>query len=132
MKLHELSVKRPVCVSMIVLIFVIIGGYALTMLPMELMPEMDMPMAIVMTNYNNVGAREVESMVTETIESACASVSGIDTITSQTMEGRSLMMLQFLYLYQLIELLFFQRFYYDSLCNSFSIPNHIYTHLPEF
>lgn len=95
MKLHELSVKRPVCVSMIVLIFVIIGGYALTMLPMELMPEMDMPMAIVMTNYNNVGAREVESMVTETIESACASVSGIDTITSQTMEGRSLMMLQF-------------------------------------
>ena len=95
MKLHELSVRRPVCVSMIVLIFVIIGGYALTMLPMELMPEMDMPMAIVMTNYNNVGAKEVESMVTETIENACASVSGIDTITSQTMEGRSLMMLQF-------------------------------------
>ena len=95
MKLHELSVRRPVCVTMIVLIFVIIGGYALTMLPMELMPEMEMPMAIVMTNYNNVGAEEVESLVTETIENACASVSGIDTMQSMTSEGSSIIMLQF-------------------------------------
>lgn len=95
MKLHELSVKRPVLVSMIVLIFVIIGLYSVSMLPMELMPEMDTPVAIVMTNYSNVGAEEVENLVTERIESACASISGIDTMQSQSSEGLSLVVLQF-------------------------------------
>ena len=38
MKIYELSVKRPVAVIMAVLIFVVLGIYSLTMLPMEMMP----------------------------------------------------------------------------------------------
>ncbi len=95
MKLSELSVKRPVAVSMIVLIFVVIGIYSLTMLPMESMPEMDMSMAIVNTTYSGVGASEMENLVTKKIESAVSSVSGVDTITSQSSEGSSLVMVQF-------------------------------------
>lgn len=95
MKLHELSVKRPVTVTMIVLIFVIIGAYALSMLPMEMMPETGTTMAIVMTNYGNVGAEEVENLVTKRIESACASVSGVDTMQSRSSEGMSIVMLEF-------------------------------------
>ena len=95
MKLHEISVKRPVTVSMIALIFVIIGIYAVNTLSIEMMPEIGTSMAIVMTRYNNVGAEEVENLVTERIEDACASVSGIDSITSQTTEGMSLVLLEF-------------------------------------
>ncbi len=95
MKINELSVKRPVAVSMIVLIFVVIGIYSLTMLPMESMPEMEMSMAIVNTNYSGVGASEMENLVTKRIEGAVSSVSGVDTITSQTSEGSSLVMVQF-------------------------------------
>ena len=64
MKLSALSVKRPVAVVMAVLVFVVIGLYSLTMLPMEMMPEMELPIAAVITQYENVGAEEVENLVT--------------------------------------------------------------------
>ncbi|MGM9937583.1 MAG: efflux RND transporter permease subunit [Candidatus Ornithomonoglobus sp.] len=95
MKLNELSVKRPVAVTMVVLIFLVIGIYSLTMLPMESMPEMDLSMAIVNTTYSNVGASEMENLVTKNIESAVSSISGVDTVMSQSSEGNSLVMVQF-------------------------------------
>lgn len=95
MKLHEISVKRPIAVTMAVLVFVVIGLYSLTMLPMALMPDMDLTMALVVTQYPNVGSEEVENLVTKNIENAISSVSGVDTITSQTSEGVSLVMVQF-------------------------------------
>ncbi len=95
MKLHELSVKRPVAVTMAVLIFVVIGLYSLTMLPMESMPDMDLSMAIVNTTYSGVGASEMENLVTKKIEGAISTVSGVDSITSQSSEGSSLVMVEF-------------------------------------
>ena len=95
MKLHELSVKRPIAVIMAVLIFVVLGVYSVTMLPIDTMPEMDLKMAIVVTDYQNVGSEEIESLVTIPIEEAVASVSGLDTMQSQSMEGMSVIMAQF-------------------------------------
>ena len=95
MKLHELSVKRPIAVIMAVLIFVVIGVYSLSMLKMEAMPDMDLSMAVISTTYRNVGSEEIENLITKPIEGAISSVSGIDTIASQTSEGNSLVMVQF-------------------------------------
>ncbi len=95
MKLHEISVRRPVAVTMAVLIFVVIGLYSLTMLPIEMMPEMEMNYALVFTSYSNAGSAEVESLVSKTIEGAISSVSGIDTIQSQSSEGTSIVMASF-------------------------------------
>ncbi len=95
MKLHEISVKKPVAVTMAVLMFVVIGLYSLTMLPIEMTPEIEMNMAIIATQYPNVGSEEVENLVTKTIEGAVASVSGVDSITSQSSEGVSMVMIQF-------------------------------------
>ncbi len=95
MKLSELSVKRPVGVIMAVLIFVVIGIYSVTMLPMDMMPEMEIPVGAVITQYPNVGAPEVENLVTKTVESALGSVSGVSGMTSQSSEGLSLVMLEF-------------------------------------
>lgn len=95
MKLHEISVKRPIAVTMVVLIFVVIGLYSLSMLPIEMMPEMEMNYALVYTSYSNAGSAEVESLVTKTIEGAISSVSGIDTVQSQSSEGTSVVMASF-------------------------------------
>lgn len=95
MKLSTLSVKRPVAVTMVILICAVIGLYSLSMLPMESMPEMDLSMAIVNTTYSNVGAEEMENLVTKKIEGAISSVSGVDNIQSQTTQGSSLTMVQF-------------------------------------
>lgn len=95
MNISKLSVKRPVAVTMIVLIFVVIGLYSVSMLPMELMPEMELSMALVYTQYPNVGSQEVENLVTKTIEGAVSSVSGAKGITSQSSEGSSMVMVEF-------------------------------------
>lgn len=95
MKIHEISVKRPVAVVMVVLMFVVIGLYSVTMLPMELTPDMEMPMALVATSYPNVGSEEVENLVTKPIESSVASVSGAKSTTSQSTEGSSIVMVEF-------------------------------------
>ena len=94
MKLHELSVKRPIAVTMVILIMVVLGAYSLTMLPIDAMPEMDLKMVVVVTNYPNVGSEEIETLITEPIEGAVASVSGLDTMQSQSMEGMSITMVQ--------------------------------------
>lgn len=60
-----------------------------------MMPDMEMSMAIVMTSYPNVGSEEIETLVTKNIESAVSSVSGVDTITSQSSEGTSIVMVSF-------------------------------------
>ncbi len=95
MKLYEISVKKPVAVTMAVLMFVVIGLYSLTMLPMEMTPDMELSMAVIATQYSNVGSEEIENMVTKPLEGAVASISGVDTITSQSSEGISMIMVQF-------------------------------------
>ena len=95
MKLHELSVKRPIAVTMAVLIFVVIGLYSLTMLPMEMMPEIDLSMALIYTQYGTTGSEEVENMVTKPIEASVSSVSGVEGLNSQSSEGTSIVMAQF-------------------------------------
>ena len=95
MNISKLSVKRPVAVTMIVLIFVVIGLYSMSMLPMEMMPEMELSMGLVFTSYPNVGSQEVENMVTKTIEGAVSSISGAKGITSQSSEGSSMVMIEF-------------------------------------
>ncbi len=95
MNISKLSVKRPIAVTMIVLIFVVIGVYSMSMLPMEMMPEMELSMALVYTAYPNVGSQEVENLVTKTIEGAVSSVSGAKGITAQSSEGSSMVMIEF-------------------------------------
>ncbi len=95
MKIYELSVKRSIAVTMAVLVFVVLGFYSLSMLSMEMMPEMEMSMALVFTSYPNVGSEEVENLVTKPIESAVSSVSGVNSVTSQSSEGTSLILVEF-------------------------------------
>ena len=95
MNLSKLSVKRPVAVTMVVLIFIVIGLYSVSMLSMELMPKMNLSMALVYTQYPNVGSEEVENLVTKTIEGAASSVPGAKGITSQSSEGMSMIMIEF-------------------------------------
>jgi len=95
MKLHELSVKKPVAVSMIILIFFVIGLYSMSMLSIEMMPDMNIPVVVVATQYSNVAPDEIENIVTKPLEGAISSVSGLDTLTSMSDEGSSLIVAQF-------------------------------------
>lgn len=97
MSISETSVKRPVAMSMVVLMIVVMGLYSLMMLPIDLYPNMTMPIIAVQTTYSGVSPSEMEEMVTKPIESAVSQVSGIDTITSTSGQGSSMVLAQFDY-----------------------------------
>lgn len=95
MKLYETSVKRPVAVIMAVMVFVVLGLYSLSMLSMDMMPEMNLPYVAVITQYSGVAPSEIESIVTKQMESAMNSVSGIKSTQSISSEGTSMVIGEF-------------------------------------
>lgn len=97
MDFTKISIKRPIAIIMVMLIIVILGIVSITKMETALIPDVDMPMAIVVTNYNDAGVEEVENLVTEKIESAIANVENVDSITSTSSEGSSIVMAEFNY-----------------------------------
>lgn len=95
MNFSSVWVKRPVTTVMLLLIVVLLGVTSLFGIPMDLMPDMEIPVAIVMTSYPNASPQEVETMITQPMESALASVEGLDTMASITMAGSSVVMIEF-------------------------------------
>lgn len=97
MDITKISIKRPVAVFVAMLVVLILGGVSISNMEMALTPEMDIPVALVLTQYSGAGPEEVESLVSETIEGAVANVEDIDNIQSVSMEGMSVVIAQFEY-----------------------------------
>jgi HAE1 family hydrophobic/amphiphilic exporter-1 len=94
-KLSELSVKRPVTVLMMIFIVLILGFVSFTRIPLDLMPEMEIPVAAVMTTYSGVGPQEVEKLITKPLEEVIGSTENIDSLYSISAEGSSTVMIMF-------------------------------------
>ncbi|MDQ2085679.1 efflux RND transporter permease subunit [Herbivorax sp. ANBcel31] len=95
MNISELSIKRPVTIIMVMLMIVVFGAVSFLNIPMDLLPNMNIPMAIIMTDYDGVGSEEVENFVTRPIESVVATVDNMKTVSSQSSEGTSIVMVEF-------------------------------------
>lgn len=95
MNISKLSVKRPVTTLMCIFIVIILGFVSFSKISIDLLPNIEYPVAIVSTSYPNVGSEEIEKLVTRPIEQAIATVENIDTISSISSEGNSIVIVQF-------------------------------------
>lgn len=95
MDFTKLSIKRPITILMAALVTVLLGGVSLSKMHLDLMPSMDIPMAVVMTTYSGAGPEEVENMVTKPMEGALANVQNAKTIYSSSSQGSSMVMVEF-------------------------------------
>lgn len=89
------SVAKPVTVAIIFIVLAILGINAFTNLPLELIPDMEIPYLVVSTSYPNASPEEVEDKLTRVLESALSSVTGLKNITSTSSEGSSSITLEF-------------------------------------
>lgn len=89
------SVNRPVTTIMCILIVFLAGVFAYSSLELAYMPTVDLPVAIVSTTYSGTGPEEMEDLVTKPIEETMATLTGVDTITSQSSTGSSMVAIQF-------------------------------------
>ncbi|MFZ7101488.1 MAG: efflux RND transporter permease subunit [Peptococcaceae bacterium] len=95
MRLSDLAVKRPVAILMIVLVVLLLGGVSLTRLAVDLFPELNLPVAVTVINYEGVGPEEIEQIITKPIEGQLSTLTGIDSISSRSSQGTSLVITQF-------------------------------------
>lgn len=68
MNIPEFSVKRPIFISMISCIVLILGGVALSYLPVDLMPDITYPGVTIITTYEDASPEEVEELISKRIE----------------------------------------------------------------
>ena len=95
MKIADTSVDRPMAISMLILALILVGVYFLPKLPIDLLPDMEIPVSIVITNYSGASPAEVEKNVTEPLEASMATVSDIRELQSISQYGMSLVVVQF-------------------------------------
>ena len=87
--LAEICVKRPVFASVIVLLLTVIGGFSFFTLGVDRFPQIDLPTVTVSTTNTGAAPQEMETEVTDTIEGAVNTVTGIDQMVSTSSLGRS-------------------------------------------
>ncbi|HZJ74789.1 MAG TPA: efflux RND transporter permease subunit [Perlabentimonas sp.] len=95
MNLPKISVRRPVAIAMVFLAVLLFGLVSLTRLPLDVMPDMELPSLTVITIYPGASAIEVEQQVTRTLEAALAGTENLKEISSQSKENASFISLQF-------------------------------------
>ncbi len=97
MKLSDFSIRRPKFTIVVMIILMLLGIVSLTRLPLQLMPNIQPPIAAVATTYQGAGPEEVMEDVTKPIESELSSVNGLTNISSQSQESSSVVILEFGY-----------------------------------
>ena len=95
MFLSDISIKRPIMMSMFLLVFVLFGTLSFLGMKQELTPPITLPMVTIQTIYGGAGPEELELQVTKKIEDAVSPISGIDTIQSYSMENVSFILIRF-------------------------------------
>jgi len=93
--ISKVSIKRPVTTVMVILIVFLAGIMAYSGLELAYMPSMDAPMAVVSTSYSGAGPEEMEELITKPVEEALATLTGVDTISSTSSTGSSMVMVEF-------------------------------------
>lgn len=94
-KLAEICIRRPVFASVLILFLTVVGCFGYLKLGVDQYPEVDFPFVSVTTALPGAAPEEIETEVTERLEEAVNTVSGIEELRSVSVEGVSMLMIQF-------------------------------------
>ncbi|MDI9547233.1 MAG: efflux RND transporter permease subunit [Chloroflexota bacterium] len=95
MKIWDVAIRQPVFMTMILAAGVVLGVASYLRMPVDIFPDVEYPVIVVTTIYPGAGPEEVEDLVTTTLEEKLSAIGGLDTITSQSSEGVSTVIMQF-------------------------------------
>lgn len=95
MVFSDVSIKRPVFATVLSLVLIIFGLFALRTMSVREYPDIDPPVVSVNTIYRGASAEIIESKITQVIEDAVAGIEGIRAITSTSREESSSVSIEF-------------------------------------
>ncbi len=95
MYLAKISIERPIMTTMVLLVFLIFGYISFTSLNLNNMPEVNIPYVTISTVYPGAGPKDIETQISKKIEDAVATVSMIKRVESYSLDGVSIVMIEF-------------------------------------
>ena len=95
MKIPEFSVNRKVTTAMLAMILVVLGLITLTRLGLDFFPDIEFPTVSVITTYSGASSEDIENTITKPLEEIISSVNRVKKVTSMTIEGASVVMVEF-------------------------------------
>lgn len=93
--MSKFSVKKPYTVLVAVIMVIVLGMVSFLKMSADLLPSINLPYVIVMTTYVGASPETVEMVVTKPVESAMATVSNIENISSVSSENYSMVIMEF-------------------------------------
>ena len=93
--LAEVCVKRPVFATMLILSLTVVGAFSFFSLGVDLFPKIDLPTITVTVTNPGASPQEIETEITDKVESAVNTISGIDELRSTSVEGVSQVFITF-------------------------------------
>ncbi|MDB4952720.1 MAG: multidrug efflux transporter, partial [Myxococcales bacterium] len=93
--LANVCVRRPIFACVMIAVFVVVGIVGYKSLGVDKFPKVDFPLVTIVTPYTGASPGAVETDVSEKVEEAVNTVNGLDTLTSVSTEGVSLVIAQF-------------------------------------
>ena len=93
--LAEICVRRPIFATVLILLILVVGVAGYSKLGVDRFPNIDLPIVTVTTRLPGAAPEDVETEITEKIEEAVNTVSGIDEISSISSEGVSQVFIRF-------------------------------------
>lgn len=94
-KLSSISLKNKMTVYVLTAIILLAGLATYLSMPREAFPEIVIPQIYVGTPYPGNSAADIEKLITRPLEKEIKSISGIDKMTSTTVQGYSTIFIEF-------------------------------------
>ena len=91
----QVSLRNPVFATMVMLAFVVLGIFSFQRLQVDQFPSIDFPVVVVNTDYPGASPEIVETEVTKKVEEAVNAIAGVNALTSRSVEGSSLVIIEF-------------------------------------
>lgn len=95
MKIIDLSLKRPVTITMFFAALLVFGVLSISKLPISLLPDISYPTLTIRTDYSGAAPAEVENLVSRPIEEAVGAVTNLQRLSSISRPEQSDVILEF-------------------------------------
>ena len=95
MAISDTAIRQPVFITMLMLLAVTFGILSYSTIPVNLLPEINVPIVAVTISYPGAGPNSVVEQVSKPVEQVMNTISGIKHITSTSSDGLVIFVLEF-------------------------------------
>src|ERR1035437_5795075 len=93
--MSRFAIRTPYFIIVIALIVAVIGGTAVSRMPIDMFPTINIPIVVVATFYNGMPPKQIETDITSRFERQFTLASGIEHIESRSLPGASVIRVYF-------------------------------------